>query len=208
MVAKRNTRQINREVRHLMYWENARTSIWDIYPWMEIYWLTKWQFSIINIIEEILKQTWTADVLISTWTAADAEIKKAEDFLQNNLINKLNFIVDRSFQTRQPKYYNLLQERFWNCIYTTNSHAKFVLISNNDWKITVRTSMNLNENKRLESFEVSDCPILFEYLSQVSCDIMKVEYSHFNFQQLWEDEKYKKYQPQESFKFDVWEFKL
>jgi hypothetical protein len=51
-------------------------------------------------------------VLISTWTAADAEIKKAEEFLDNNLINKLHFVVDRSFETRQPKYYKMLQERF------------------------------------------------------------------------------------------------
>lgn len=205
--AKRSNREINREIRHLMYWENAKQSVWKIYKWMEIYGLTKWQFSIINIIEEILLQTWPADILISTWTAADAEIKKAVEFIENKRINKLNFIVDRSFKTRQPKYFKLLQENFWNCIYTTNSHAKFTLISNNDWKIVIRTSMNLNENKRLENFEISDCPVLFDYLSEICIDIMEVDYSFFTFQILWEKEKYKKYIPQEEeFDFNIWDF--
>lgn len=191
-----------------MQGENARQAVGNIYHWMEIFCLSKWQFSIINIIEEILKQTWTADVLISTWTAADAEIRKAETFLENSLINKLHFIVDRSFETRQPRYFQLLQEKFGDIVSTTNSHAKFVTISNDNWKIVVRTSMNLNENKRLENVEISDDLNLFEYLAMVSSDILKTEYSYFNFQKLGEDEKYKPFQKQEDLSFDIQSFTM
>ena len=62
----------------------------------------------------------------------------------------------------------------------THSHCKYTLISNNEWKIVIRTSMNLNENKRLENFEVSDDENLYNYLIEISKDIMGVEYSFFN----------------------------
>ena len=47
-----------------------------------------------------------------------------------------------------------------------------MLIKNNDWNIVIRTSMNLNENKRLENFEISDCEILYNYLNDICIDIM------------------------------------
>lgn len=193
MTVRRNNRDKNREIRHLMYGENAKLAIGKIYPGMEIYGLTKGQFSIINIIEEVLKQTGPADVLISTWTAANAEIKKAEQFLDNGLINKLNFIVDRSFPTRQKSYYDLLVSRFGDIVSLTNSHAKFIMIGNKDWKITIRTSMNLNENKRLENFEISDDSKLYEYLGEMASDIIGKGFDYKTFEALGHDDKYSEY---------------
>lgn len=187
-----NRRRRNREIRHLMYGENALRAIGKIYPNMEIFGLTKGQFSIINIIEEVLKQTGVANVIISTWTAANAEIQKAESFLQNKLINQIHFIVDRSFKTRQPKYCKMLEAKFGDVISTTNSHAKFVLIENDKWKIVIRTSMNLNENKRIENFEISDDEKLLNYLKEISKEIMKEKfYSFSSFKKLGKNDKYK-----------------
>ena len=198
---------VKREVRHLMYGESARKSIGDIYSGMEIFGLTKGQYSIINVIETVLEQTGAADVLISTWTAANAEIKKAEKFLANKMINKLHFIVDRSFKTRQKKYYEQLISAFGDVVSETDTHAKFILISNDEWKIVIRTSMNLNENKRLENFEISDSPELFSYLADIAKDIMDVDYSYFGFKRLGHKDKYNKFKiEEESIKFDDVEF--
>lgn len=200
MVCKRSNRDKNREIRHLMNNENAHKSIGDIYEGMEIYGLTKGQYSIINIIEHILKQTGKADVIISTWTAANAEIKKAEHFLNNGYINQLHFIVDRSFKTRQPKYYEMLNKKFGDVLSETNSHAKFVLIRNEKWNIAIRTSMNLNENKRLENFEISDDKNLADYLFMIAKDVMKDKaYSFENFKLLGKGEQYKKFKPNNLF---------
>ena len=89
------TKEKNREIRHAMYGENAKRAIGKIYKGIDLHCLNKGQFSIINVIEEVLEQTGQADVIISTWTASGAEIKKAEQFLNNGKINRLNFIVDR-----------------------------------------------------------------------------------------------------------------
>lgn len=177
-------RDKNREIRHLLNGESAKKSIGIIFKGMEIYGLTKGQFSIINIIEEILNQTGAADVVISTWTAANAEIKKAENFISNEKIRSIRWVVDRSFKTRQPKYYNLLLEKFGGVIAETNSHAKFVVIKNENWDIVIRTSMNLNENKRLENFEISDDKNLSDYLLSIVDEIFSTEFSYKNFKEL------------------------
>ena len=194
-VAKRNNRGKNREIRHLLANENAYTAVGEIYEGMEIYGLSKGQFSIINIIGNILRQTGKADVIISTWTAANAEIKKAEQFLKNGNINKLHFIVDRSFPTRQPKYFKMLSDTFGDIVSLTNSHAKFVIIKNDKWNIVVRTSMNLNENKRMENFEISDDKVLVDYLLMICDDIISKEFNFKEFELLGNDEKYNNFKP-------------
>jgi len=204
LVAKRSNRDKNREIRHLLGNENAFISIGKIYKNMEIYGLTKGQYSIINIIETILNQTGKSDVIISTWTAANAEIKKAEYFLKNGNINRLHFIVDRSFPTRQPRYYKQLIDTFGDIVSLTNSHAKFVIIRNDEWNIVIRTSMNLNENKRLENFEISDDKQLVDYLLCICDDIIGKEYNFKEFELLGKGEKYNKYKVQKlNDEFDI-----
>ena len=192
----KTTREKNREIRHITQGENARLAIGDITKNCDIYGLNKGQFSIINIIEEVLKQVGGGDVVISTWTAAKYEMTKAEEFINKGLFNSIKFIVDRSFKTRQPKYYKILNDKFGDIVYETNSHAKFVLIKNNDWNIVIRTSMNLNENKRLENFEISDDENFFKYMAELCNDITNTkDFSYQAFEDLGNDKKYDKYRP-------------
>ena len=190
------TKEKNREIRHAMYGENARMAIGTLHKGIDLHCLNKGQFSIINVIEEVLEQVGEADVIISTWTASGAEIKKAEQFLNNGKINRLNFIVDRSFKTRQPRYYKTLQDKFGDIIHETNSHSKFILIKNTDWNIVIETSMNLNENKRMEMFKILDSKKLYNYYADICMDIMKDKaYSYEAFKKLGEDEKYALFKP-------------
>lgn len=46
----------------------------------------------------------------------------------------------------------------------TKCHLKFIAVRNAEWNIAIRTSMNLNENRRLEALEVSDDPGLAAFL--------------------------------------------
>ena len=158
----------NRQLRHLVQGESCRMSIGDLVPGCEIFGLTKGQFSLINVIEECLVQTGPASVDISTWTAAHAEIKAAFAFLDNGLIRDLRFLVDTSFPNRQPEYCKTLLETFGEgSVRATRTHAKFVLIRNDDWNLVIRSSMNLNENRRIEVFEISDDLGMADYLSGV-----------------------------------------
>lgn len=119
--------------------------------------LTYGQFSLIDALMVILDQTGPANVCISTWTAAHAHLDLSEELMASSDILSLKMVVDRSFKTRQPKYFNRMINLFGvECVREIRTHAKFITVRNDDWDIVVRTSMNLNENPRLENIEISN----------------------------------------------------
>ncbi len=135
----------------------AREAIGEIEKGSDTYILTFGQFSLIDAMIVILDQTGPADVSISTWTAADAHLARSAELLESATIRSLRFIVDRSFESRQPEYCHHMRTLFGeDCIRAIRTHAKFMLIRSNQMDIVVRTSMNLNENPRLENIEISE----------------------------------------------------
>jgi len=124
---------------------------------MDIFVLTYGQFSLMDGLMAILDQTGPAHISISTWTAAHSDITRSSELLESAEILSFRMIVDRSFKTRQPKYYEHMIGLFGvESIREINTHAKFITIKNDRWDIVVRTSMNLNGNPRLENMEISD----------------------------------------------------
>jgi hypothetical protein len=150
----------------------ASEAIGPITPGCEIFGLNKGQFSLIDIIDHCLTATGPADVMISTWTAAGADLGFANALMTSGAIRSLRFVVDFSFPTRQPEYCAALRERFGDaCLRVTKTHAKFVVIQNSQWSIVIRSSMNLNENRRLETFEISDHPGMAAFLLGMVADL-------------------------------------
>ena len=136
--------------------------------------LTYGQFSLIDALVSILDQTGPAHVTISTWTAAHAHLDRSADLMESSNILSFRMIVDRSFKTRQPKYFHHMIELFGpDSIREIRTHAKFMTIRNDKFDIVVRTSMNLNENPRLENIEVSENKAFAEFFCQLADDIFK-----------------------------------
>ena len=155
---------------------NARDALADFGPGMETYCLTFGQFSLMDAIEAILEKTGPADVALSTWTAGGADLSRSAEALANRRIRSLRFVCDCSFGQRQPGYLAKLLDLFGaDAVRTTRTHAKFAVITNDDWTVAVRTSMNLNENPRLESIEVSDDPRLAQFLLRIVDEIFAEE---------------------------------
>lgn len=134
--------------------------------------LTYGQFSLIDALIAILDQTGPAHVMISTWTAAHAHLDRSAELMEAASILSLRMIVDRSFQTRQPKYHARMLELFGaESVRAINTHAKFMTIRNDKWDIVVRTSMNLNENPRLENIEISENNDFADFFDRIADDI-------------------------------------
>jgi len=150
---------VERELRNAVRGETAREAIGKLSPGCEKFGFTKGQFSLVDLIETVSLQTGAADVVVSTWTAAGADVTLARSWLKSRRLKSVRFIVDYSFERRQAEYCRALREAFGDdAIRVTVTHAKFVLIKNADWNIVIRTSMNLNHNPRFENFEISDDP--------------------------------------------------
>jgi len=164
MVVKRKVE--NREFKHAMRGESAKKAIGKIEKGCEIFGLTKGQFSMIDILGHVLEEVGASTIDIGTWTAAHSDVKQATQFLRNNKIKSIRFLVDRSFPSRQPKYFDHLIDTFGlDSVRLAKFHAKFITIRNENFNICVRTSMNLNKNTRIENFEISDDAKMCDYMT-------------------------------------------
>jgi len=160
--------RLARDVRRVQYADNVAAAVGAIEHGCEVYGLARGQYSLIDLVEYILGFTGPAELVISTWTAAGADIDYALRLRDDGRVLSILWLVDSSFPVRQPGYCAAMRERFGDAaIRVTKNHAKFVLIGNDEWHVVLRTSMNLNENKRLESWEVSDDAGLHAYLAEV-----------------------------------------
>lgn len=126
--------------------------------------LTMGNFSLIDLIYSILKKIKGGHVICTTWSAGIKDINQIEWMLNTNLIHSFNLITDHSYSVRQKKYAGAIDEIFGKeNIRTSEIHAKFTLIHNEDYKICIRTSMNLNANRTCENFEIDENEDIFNF---------------------------------------------
>ena len=176
VTARTHTRAVRPRKVSISKVTNARDALAEWGRGMETYCLTFGQFSLMDAIEAILERTGPADVAIATWTAGAADLSLSAESLRNGNIRSLRFVVDCSFGQRQPGYLAQVRELFGDdAIRSTRTHAKYAVITNDEWSVAVRTSMNLNENPRLESIEVSDDPELAGFLLRLTDELFTEE---------------------------------
>lgn len=167
-VYRRSPAHEKRLVRRTLTVTNAADALGPIEQGIELYALCKGDYSLIDIVDHCLAATGPADLTVSTWTAAGADLEFAMSFVLDGRVRSARWLVDFSFPQRQPAYFSLLVDRFGaESVRATANHAKFVLIRNAEWNLCLRTSMNLNLNKRLENVEISDDAAMADYLSSV-----------------------------------------
>lgn len=159
---------VEREFRHGTREESARRCIGPITKGCDVFGLTKGDFSMIDILRHIAAEIGPCRIDIGTWTAAAADIKQAFAMLEDRNILGMRWLVDRSFPARQGKYYRSLLQKFGpDSVRLARFHAKFILLENDEYSVAVRTSMNLNENKRIEFYELSEGSPISGYLKQI-----------------------------------------
>lgn len=151
---------------------NARTALAEWGPGLTTSVLTFGQFSLFDAVLVVLDRTGPAHVDIATWTAGGADLEQTAAQCQDGRILSMRWVVDCSFPTRQPDYVATMVRLFGaDSIRTIRTHAKYCVIRNSDWSVVIRTSMNLNNNPRLEWMEVTDDPELAAFLIGATDDI-------------------------------------
>lgn len=133
-------------------------------PGCRIMGLTNGEFSLIDLVFHVLSKIGKSNVAIATWSAGIKDANQVRWLLDSDMIADLKILTDHSYATRQKRYAVEMEELFGKeNIRTSEMHAKFVLIWNVDWRITIRTSMNLNANKTCETFEIDDNAEIFAF---------------------------------------------
>ena len=157
----------NREIR-MARQSSASEAIGRLEKGMDVFILTFGQFSLIEALGVILDQTGSADVDFATWTANDAHLERAGGLMEAANIRRLRMVVDHSFEGRQPGSCYHMRKLFGDeCIRSVRTHAKFMVVRSEGWNVVVRTSMNLNENPRLENIEISESKAFADFFVEV-----------------------------------------
>lgn len=153
--------------------ENATAAIAELTrDGMEIFGLTRGQFSLSDLLEAALIKTGPAALAISTWTTAHTDVERMMSLLKNGLITNCRWLVDQTFVRRVPALAAQIRQQFGDdAIRVTKTHAKFATITNENWQIAIRSSMNLNQNPQLESFQIGHDPLLCTFLNNALADI-------------------------------------
>lgn len=124
--------------------------------------LTYGQFSLIDLVQATLGITGPADVVIATWSSGFYDLEAAKHFAEDGRIRSIRFVMDSGRQKRGQAGVTDVTELFGeDSVITVRTHAKFVLVSNEEWSVVITSSMNLNRNIRTEQFEMTDDPEKF-----------------------------------------------
>ncbi|EPD70857.1 hypothetical protein HMPREF1219_00152 [Corynebacterium pyruviciproducens ATCC BAA-1742] len=147
----------------------ARQSLAGFDHGVDILGLTYGQFSLIDIIQTVLEKTGPADVVIATWSAGFYDLAAAEHFRDCGLIRSIKFVLDSGRAKRGQAGVHDVRDIFGeDCFIQIRTHAKFVVIQNEDWNVCITSSMNLNKNIRCEQFELTDdrerCEMLLDFV--------------------------------------------
>ncbi len=171
-VHRRPAAAMKRSIRDARRVKTAAEVIGPLDKETEVYGFTKGQFSIVDIIQHCLLQTGPARLDLFTWTSANTEISTILALLTSNLLTDSRWVVDLSFNRREPALAARIREVFGaDAIRVAKNHAKFFLIGNEEWKVVIRTSMNLNFNPRFENFQVAHDPDLYAFHDRIFQEI-------------------------------------
>ena len=167
-VLKRQKRNAVREIRDLRRATGAAEAVAGFTRDMEIDGFTKGQFSLHDLVNSLVVITGPVHLHLSTWTANSAQIMGLENMRTSGEILSARWMIDASFARRRPQAANQLRMSFGlNSVRVTQTHSKFILMSNDTWAVVLRTSMNLNMNPRFENFTVAHDPELFAFTKKI-----------------------------------------
>ena len=137
----------------------AAEAIGDVAQNMQVFAFSKGQYGLLDCIRHIAGFDNDWQLTVSAWQATGDALAKLAALPG---IKSARFLIDSSFPNRQPSYAWQMLQRFGDdALLVTKSHAKFALMRSDRFAIVIRTSMNLNEEGRLEMIEVDDDADMF-----------------------------------------------
>ena len=153
---------------------SAADAIGELHEGYDGYILTFGQFSLIDALTYLVQQAGPSEVVLCTWTAAQADLSRTHKLLGASEITRFRLLLDHNMM-RRPNAAGLVSHIHalfgQDAVRTTRSHAKFATIRSEKYALAVRTSMNLNQNPRMENIEISDDEGLCSFLESVADQI-------------------------------------
>lgn len=158
----------------------AAASLGDIADGDNLLVLTSGDYSLIDVVSHILDFTGPAEIDWATWTQGVYDQGMAYKLFNDGRIKNVRWLVDPSMFQRRAELSGQMIERFGvDNFRAVSIHAKFVSIRGENFSVAIRTSMNMNENKKCEHLEITACPEMADFLKNYT-DSVFAAYTHEN----------------------------
>jgi hypothetical protein len=174
------TNNQKRELRAVEAFQNAAATIGAITPGMNLFALTRGQFSMIDAVLACLDQIGPARLSIWTWCIAEYEVQCFDRLRMDARITDALLVIDRQGHKRNRELCAQWRETHGpESIRYVENHAKIATLESATHKLLLRGSMNLNYNPRFEQFDISEGCAGFDLIreTEISLPILREDYT-------------------------------
>jgi len=173
-VVYRDDESTKMKMTQLLRRESAAEFVGPIKPQMHLFGVTRGQFSLIDVVRHITQDLRPWSITVFTWTIAIKHLEQLRQLLADGRIDAARFVLDVSYIRREPESLDQIRKIFGtrNMI-ITKIHAKFLLLRHAEFRIAIRTSMNLNYNARIEDIDIKDDARLYDFLEGIVSEIFE-----------------------------------
>ena len=139
---------------------------------MSVFGVTRGQFSMIDCIQHTLGQLGAAHISVWTWAIADYEVEVFTALMLDNRIKGASLVIDISAERRNADLIQQWRDRFGpDSVRICKNHAKIARVWNDDYRVLLRGSMNLNFNPRFEQLDVTEGGPDFDLVSEIEAEM-------------------------------------
>ena len=135
--------------------QTAESVIGKIKKNTDIHFVSSAEWSTIDLLVAILKQTGPASVMIATWSASEDSTRKLLEMTAKGMITSIKAIFDWRLKVRRPEVYEFAKFKIAD-VRLTSCHAKVTVIRNNKYNIVINASGNYTHNPRIEAGVISE----------------------------------------------------
>lgn len=136
-----------------------------IYEPNPIFWKSNGEWSMHQLLLQIIDVIGPADVYISSYAFGETPARIITQLKEKGLIKKLYCLLDDRVESRTAGSMQLISS-IADEFATTMTHAKVTLFMNEQHTITVVGSANYTENKRWEAGVISKDKLIFNFYRQ------------------------------------------
>ncbi len=125
-----------------------------IQPGKTVYYLSDGDWSMHDLVMELVKKYKPAELFISTYALREFSVRQLILSIDRGEISSVNMLLDYRAPVRTPAVYEMAKMNF-NKIYLISIHAKITVIKSDIGSITIVGSANWTKNPKVESGVVS-----------------------------------------------------
>jgi hypothetical protein len=121
-------------------------------------------WSMHHVLAHLLGVIGPARTWLMSWTITEGPVRSIVKLMEDGLITDLRCVFDERVGKYNANALQLARKKFAH-IGLTHTHAKCLVLVNDDWAITVLSTANITRNKRIEIYWVSTHRLVAEHHS-------------------------------------------